>query len=199
MFRCIGCLCLLPSLSPTQLKLNLFFLWVERTWISTRFTHHWDTSLDALGQALVRMVKKMLSNFLEEIMIKYEQPAWPHRHPVFWSVITASSSTTPIWNKNLERRKPEQFLRDLEFQSLIQLTMGLPHKSVQLDPDRSHKRMWDFLIKIRNLCPQQTNIPWVGCLCILPLTAWQSTKAVPFLKLITDAAAENMSASSKAS
>ncbi len=125
--------------------------------------------------------------------------AWPHRHPVFWSVIIACSSTTLIWNKNLERRKPEQFLPDLEFQSLIQLTMGLPHRSVQLDPDCSHKRMWDFLIKIRNLCPQQTNIPWVGYLCILPLTAWQSTKAVPFLKPITDAAANNISASSKAS
>jgi hypothetical protein len=51
--------------------------------MTTRFTHHWDTSLDALGQALVRMVKKMLSNFLKEIMIKYEQTAWPHRHPMF--------------------------------------------------------------------------------------------------------------------
>jgi hypothetical protein len=136
--------------------------------------------------------QKMLSNFLEENIIKYEQATWPHQRPVFWSVIIASSSTTPIWNKNLERRKPEQFLPDLEFQSLI-----LPHKSVQLDPDCLHKRTWDFLIKIRNLCPQQTNILWVDCLCILPQTAWQSTKAVPFLKLITDAAADNISASSK--
>jgi hypothetical protein len=143
--------------------------------------------------------KVMLSNLLEEITIKYEQAAWPHRHPMFWSGITASSSTTPIWNKNLKRRKPEQFLPGLEFQSLIQLTMGLPHKSVQLDPHCSHKRMWDFLIKIRNLCPQQTNIPWVGCLYVLPPTAWRSTTAVPFLKPVTDAAAENMSASSKAS
>ncbi len=167
--------------------------------MTTRFTHHWDTSLDASGQALVWMVKKMISNFLKEIMIKYEQAAWPHRHPVFWSVITTSSSTTPIWNKHLEKRKPEQFLPDLEFQSLIQLTMGLPHKSVQLDPHCSHKRMWGFLIKIRNLCPQRTDIPWVGYLCVLPLTAWQSTIAVPFLKLITDAAADNISASSKTS
>jgi hypothetical protein len=59
--------------------------------------------------------------------------------------------------------------------------------------------MWDFLIKIKKLCPQQTNILWVGYLCILPLTAWQSTKAVPFLKLITGAVADNISASSKAS
>jgi hypothetical protein len=72
--------------------------------------------------------------------------------------------------------------------------MGLAHKSVEWDPDRWHKRTWDFLIKIRNLCPQQTNILGVGCLCILPVTAGQSTKVVPFLKLITDAAADNISA-----
>jgi hypothetical protein len=57
------------------------------------------------------------------------------------------------------------------------------------------ENMWDFLIKIRNLCPQQTNILWVGCLYILPLIAWQSTKVVPFVKLITNA--NNISTSSK--
>jgi hypothetical protein len=75
---------------------------------------------------------------------------------------------------------------------------GFTTQICTIGPRLLAQKIVGFFIKIRNLCPQQTNIPWVGCLYVLPLIAWQSTKAVPFLKLIIDAAADNILASSKA-
>ncbi len=93
----------------------------------------------------------------------------------------------------MERKKVEEFVPDVEFQSWIEVTMGLTQKCVEWDPDGWHKRTWDFVMKMRNLCPEQRNILGVGRLGILPVTTGQSTKVVPFLKRMTDAAGDNIS------
>ncbi len=93
----------------------------------------------------------------------------------------------------MERRKGEEFVPDVELQSWIEVTMGLAQKCVEWDPNGWHKRTWDFLTKMRNLCPEQRNILGVGGLGILAVTGGQSTKAVPFVKPISDAAGDNIS------
>ncbi len=132
-------------------------------------------------------------------------------HDQIWTSSVASPASSVLkWdhslllnNTDLKQKPEEKKTRTVSSRSRIPVLDsthdGFTTQICTIGPHCSHKRMWDFLIKIRNLCPQQTNIPWVGYLCVLPLTAWQSTTAVPFLKPITDAVAENMSASSKAS